>query len=105
MARQLDNAVKKRPSPGFIAGILVFFLRCLIFFYRYSLSFFLGGRCRFIPTCSVYADQALALHGPFKGSWLALRRIIRCHPWGGTGYDPVPGDKTDGKGVGSSPND
>ncbi|MEM1059994.1 MAG: membrane protein insertion efficiency factor YidD [Verrucomicrobiota bacterium] len=52
-----------------------------------------AGCCRFQPTCSQYAIQALQLHGAFKGSWLALRRILRCHPWGGYGYDPVPGSE------------
>ena len=47
--------------------------------------------CRFQPTCSSYAIEALQVHGVFKGTWLAVRRIGRCHPWGGSGYDPVPG--------------
>ena len=46
--------------------------------------------CRFTPTCSQYALEALRKYGPLKGGWLALRRIARCHPWGGSGYDPVP---------------
>lgn len=46
--------------------------------------------CRFTPTCSQYALQAIRKYGPFKGGWLALKRIARCHPWGGSGYDPVP---------------
>ena len=46
--------------------------------------------CRFTPTCSQYAVEALRKYGPAKGLWLALRRILRCHPWGGSGYDPVP---------------
>ena len=54
-----------------------------------------GGRptpCRFLPTCSSYALDALECHGAVRGSWLALRRLGRCHPWGGHGLDPVPGD-------------
>lgn len=47
--------------------------------------------CRFDPSCSSYTRQALAAHGARRGSWLALRRLLRCHPWGGRGYDPVPG--------------
>lgn len=47
-------------------------------------------RCRYLPTCSQYAIEAVEVHGAFRGSWLALRRLGRCHPWGGTGYDPVP---------------
>lgn len=46
--------------------------------------------CRFVPTCSAYAAEALAVHGAWRGSWLALRRLCRCHPWGGHGHDPVP---------------
>jgi len=46
--------------------------------------------CRFHPSCSHYAAEAVALHGPGHGTWLALRRLLRCHPWGGSGYDPVP---------------
>jgi putative membrane protein insertion efficiency factor len=46
--------------------------------------------CRYVPSCSEYADEALELHGPVRGSWLALRRIARCHPFGGHGLDPVP---------------
>jgi putative membrane protein insertion efficiency factor len=58
--------------------------------YQRFLSPLLPPSCRFTPTCSHYAAEALARHGPVKGGWLALRRIGRCHPWGPTGYDPVP---------------
>ena len=58
--------------------------------YRLLLSPWVGHGCRFQPTCSAYALEALETHGAFKGSWLAARRIARCHPWGGSGYDPVP---------------
>lgn len=63
----------------------------LVRFYRYAISPWLGGNCRFHPTCSTYAIEALQVHGVLRGSWLAARRIARCHPWGGSGYDPVPG--------------
>ena len=63
----------------------------LVRFYRVALSPWLGMNCRFQPTCSSYAIEALQEHGALKGGWLALRRIARCHPWGGSGYDPVPG--------------
>jgi putative membrane protein insertion efficiency factor len=59
--------------------------------YRLVLSPWIGNSCRYQPTCSVYALEALEAHGALKGGWLALRRILRCNPWGGSGYDPVPG--------------
>lgn len=62
----------------------------LIDVYRYTLSYVLGRQCRFTPTCSVYARQALQKHGLLRGVWLAVRRVGRCHPWGGAGFDPVP---------------
>ncbi|MDD3370587.1 MAG: membrane protein insertion efficiency factor YidD [Alphaproteobacteria bacterium] len=69
---------------------LALFLRALIWIYRHSLSAFMGRQCRFLPTCSAYADEAIRVHGAIRGGWLALKRISRCHPWGGHGYDPVP---------------
>ena len=59
-------------------------------FYQRFISPYTPPSCRFTPTCSEYARQALIKHGPVKGLWLAVRRILRCHPWGGSGYDPVP---------------
>lgn len=59
-------------------------------FYRRFISPYTPPSCRYTPTCSQYAIEALRKHGPFKGTWLAVRRILRCHPWGGHGYDPVP---------------
>jgi putative membrane protein insertion efficiency factor len=58
--------------------------------YQLTLSPFLGRQCRYEPTCSVYAEQALRRFGVRRGGWLAVKRLGRCHPWGGTGYDPVP---------------
>lgn len=58
--------------------------------YKLTLSPLIGRQCRFLPTCSEYAAQALKDHGPAKGSWLALARICRCNPFGGWGYDPPP---------------
>jgi len=58
--------------------------------YRLLISPWLPPSCRYEPSCSVYALEALQRHGPLRGSWLAVRRIGRCHPWGGQGYDPVP---------------
>ena len=73
-----------------VKKILIFPLVVLIKFYQLCISPFTPPSCRFTPTCSQYALEALRKHGLFKGSWLALRRILRCHPWGGSGYDPVP---------------
>jgi putative membrane protein insertion efficiency factor len=62
----------------------------LIRFYKLAISPLLGPACRFNPTCSQYGIEALKKYGFFKGSWLTLKRIGRCHPWGGHGHDPVP---------------
>jgi putative membrane protein insertion efficiency factor len=61
--------------------------------YRLLLSPWIGNSCRFQPTCSAYALEALEKHGPIKGSWMAAKRIGRCHPLGSDGYDPVPDPK------------
>lgn len=61
-----------------------------IYFYRYSISPMLPPSCRYSPSCSEYAVEAIKKYGPGKGLILALKRIARCHPWGGHGYDPVP---------------
>ncbi len=58
--------------------------------YKLTLSPWIGRQCRFHPSCSDYARQALIVHGPFAGGALALWRVLRCQPWGGSGYDPVP---------------
>ena len=58
--------------------------------YQIIISPLLGPSCRFTPTCSQYAVEAIQKYGPFKGSWLSFKRIIKCHPWGCSGYDPVP---------------
>lgn len=58
--------------------------------YRYLISPFTPASCRYRPTCSAYAQEAILKHGVWRGSGLALRRMARCHPWGGSGYDPVP---------------
>jgi len=58
--------------------------------YKLTLSPWIGQSCRFLPTCSDYAAEALILHGPVRGGWLAVRRLCRCQPWGGSGLDPVP---------------
>lgn len=65
-------------------------LIALIQLYRYTLSPMLGANCRFTPSCSQYAVEALRRHGTWRGGWLTIRRLCRCHPWGGHGHDPVP---------------
>lgn len=67
-------------------SIFIFLIRA----YQYGISPYFAGSCRFAPTCSNYGIAAIRKHGALKGGWLTLRRIGRCHPWGGSGYDPVP---------------
>jgi putative membrane protein insertion efficiency factor len=66
------------------------FFILLIRFYQYALSPLLPNSCRFTPTCSQYGVEAFKKHPPFKALWLTIKRIGRCNPWGGSGYDPVP---------------
>ncbi|NIA08344.1 MAG: membrane protein insertion efficiency factor YidD [Nitrospiraceae bacterium] len=69
-----------------LSQIVVFFIRV----YRLLFSPFLPRSCRFIPTCSQYAEEAIIKYGPFRGSILAVKRLLKCHPWNPGGYDPVP---------------
>jgi putative membrane protein insertion efficiency factor len=75
-----------KPLLHFLSWLLVLLIR----FYQLCISPLLGPSCRFTPTCSEYARQAILKHGPIRGLYLAIRRLLRCHPWGGSGYDPVP---------------
>lgn len=78
-------------NPGpIIKKAAAFPLIVAVKFYQLCISPFTMSSCRYTPTCSEYALQAIRRYGPLKGSWLAVRRIMRCHPWGGHGYDPVP---------------
>lgn len=70
--------------------ILSFPFITLVRFYQICISPLKPPTCRFTPTCSAYAIQALKKHGPVKGLYLTIKRLLRCHPWGGSGYDPVP---------------
>lgn len=72
------------------AGIMGITLTAALRGYQLLVSPLLPPACRFLPTCSEYAAEAIALHGAGRGVFLALRRLARCHPWGGSGYDPVP---------------
>ncbi len=84
MAREVEQT--ERQTMSLAARPLVMLVRL----YQVSLGPFMGGHCRFVPTCSQYAIDALTAHGAFRGSWLTIRRISRCHPFGGgDGYDPV----------------
>ena len=69
---------------------LAFWLRAVIRLYQRTLSPLLGQSCRYEPTCSKYAYEAIGVHGAARGTWLALKRVGRCNPWGGMGLDPVP---------------
>jgi conserved hypothetical protein YidD len=73
-----------------IRRFLSYILLLPIFFYQRFISPLTPPACRFTPTCSQYAVEAIKKYGPFKGFWLAFKRILRCNPWGGSGYDPVP---------------
>ena len=74
----------------YIEMVLKWLMLTPIVFYQRCISPFTPAACRFTPTCSQYAREAIAKHGPFKGLYLAVRRILRCNHWGGSGYDPVP---------------
>jgi putative membrane protein insertion efficiency factor len=76
---QLETVRKRRPA-----------IRCAHFVYKRTLSPLIGSACRFSPSCSDYALEAVELHGYVRGFCLALRRIVRCHPWHPGGFDPVP---------------
>jgi putative membrane protein insertion efficiency factor len=76
-----------------LGSLLAWPLIALVSVYRYAVSPLLGTHCRFRPSCSVYAREALLRYGAFRGSWLAARRVARCHPWGGSGHDPLPGEQ------------
>ncbi len=74
---------------------IAWLLTLLVRFYQLAISPFFPSACRYVPTCSHYAIEALKVHGPWKGTWLAAKRIGSCHPWGGSGYDPVPPKNAD----------
>jgi putative membrane protein insertion efficiency factor len=62
----------------------------IIYIYQNLISPLIPARCRYTPTCSQYSKESIKKHGPFKGIVLTFKRIIKCHPWGGSGYDPIP---------------
>lgn len=87
----LEENNMKPKQVGLAARTCIGFVRI----YQATLSPLVGQHCRFQPTCSRYAVEALQCHGAFKGCWLAMRRLARCHPLGGAGYDPVPDSSVD----------
>jgi putative membrane protein insertion efficiency factor len=86
----LPMPVDRSAAGGRWAGAVATLLLLLIGAYRRWLSPLLGPRCRFIPSCSAYGLEAIGRHGPWRGSWLTLRRLLRCHPFTPCGCDPVP---------------
>ena len=73
-----------------ISQLLKYLFLIPVYFYKYAISPLTPASCRHVPTCSEYAVRAIKIHGALKGSWLAVKRLSRCHPWGTSGYDPVP---------------
>ena len=73
-----------------VRNVIEFVLLLPVYFYRYAISPLTPPSCRYTPTCSAYAIEAVKKHGVLKGGWLAAKRILSCNPWGGSGYDPVP---------------
>lgn len=71
-------------------NLLKYILIALLRFYQGAISPLTPPSCRFVPTCSQYGIEAIQKYGAFKGGWLTLKRLSRCHPWGGSGFDPVP---------------
>ena len=92
LARIVEKATVSDANVAYEAmkRLLSYLLLLPIYFYRKCISPMTSPSCRFTPTCSQYAVEAIKKHGPFKGLYLAVKRILRCHPWGGSGYDPVP---------------
>ncbi len=73
-----------------LKAVLEWLLIMMIKIYQGAISPYLAPSCRYTPTCSQYGIEAIKKHGPFKGSWLTIKRFASCNPWGGSGYDPVP---------------
>jgi putative membrane protein insertion efficiency factor len=97
MSAHPEHQVTGDNSPGgpkklshLLREVLIFPFLMAIRLYQLVISPWLGPKCRFTPTCSQYGMEALRRHGLFKGLWLTIRRVSRCHPWGGSGFDPVP---------------
>lgn len=89
MTNQTDRLSSSRLIKG-LRNLIVGLLILPVKFYQYVISPMTGASCRYTPTCSAYTVEALKKHGPIKGLWLSIKRIVSCNPWGGHGYDPVP---------------
>jgi len=85
LIKQFILAIIQLLRDGFVALLII-----PVKLYQWFLSPFLGASCRYTPTCSAYTIEALKKHGPIKGLWLSIKRILSCNPWGGHGHDPVP---------------
>lgn len=85
----------REDKPSLAARLVAIPLLGLIELYRLCISPLTGANCRYQPTCSAYAREALQRYGAARGGWLTVRRLARCHPWGGFGYDPVPESRDD----------
>ena len=83
---RLSGSLLAKWFRNLIVGLLILPVK----FYQYVISPMTGASCRYTPTCSAYTVEALKKHGPIKGLWLSIKRIVSCNPWGGHGYDPVP---------------
>jgi putative membrane protein insertion efficiency factor len=89
-----DRPFPVKPRQGLVASAMLILIRG----YQLSLSYFFGRTCRHLPTCSSYTMEAISVHGAWAGFWLGFFRIARCHPWGTSGFDPVP-DKLERAGL------
>ena len=89
MCKKQTKKTSNKFSPWGLGGFFVFLVR----FYQTAISPFTPSTCRYSPTCSQYTIEALQKHRVFYGSWLSIKRIVSCNPWGGSGYDPVPEKK------------
>lgn len=96
MTPEPDRALEPR-SPSSVSRALAWPFMALIRFYQRFISPLTPPTCRFYPTCSHYGLEAFRVHGPFKGAYLTVWRILRCNPWGGSGFDPVPGSELDAR--------
>jgi len=85
-----EDVTKSQFTPGSPGTVMRRVFIALIQLYRFCLSPWLGNHCRFYPSCSSYAEEAIATYGVFKGTWLTVKRLSRCHPWHEGGLDPVP---------------